>query len=124
MNATRPDRGRLLAPQPAGSARKPSQGGAMDRSLQDEQAYVDHCYALLASYVEHLDERIQATSNQLSTGTGQDDLEREAMMDNLTFNFVKHVPQTPACALVELMEITAGITSGALDCVMQLAILR
>jgi hypothetical protein len=84
MIATRLERGRLLAPQPAGSARKLSPGGAMDRSLQDEQAYVDHCYALLASYVEHLDERIQATSNQLSTGTGQDELEREAMMDNLT----------------------------------------
>ena len=60
------------------------QGGAMDRSLQDEQAYVDHCYALLASYVEHLEERIDTTSHQLSTGTGQDELEREAMMDNLT----------------------------------------
>ena len=56
----------------------------MDRSLQEEQAYVDHCYALLASYIEHLDERINTTSHQLSTGTGQDDLEREAMMDNLT----------------------------------------
>jgi len=56
----------------------------MDRSLQEEQAYVDQCYALLASYIEHLDERINTTSHQLSTGTGQDDLEREAMMDNLT----------------------------------------
>ncbi len=55
----------------------------MDRSLEEEQAYVDHCYALLASYVNHLDERINTTSNQLSTGTGQDELEREAMMDNL-----------------------------------------
>jgi len=55
----------------------------MDQSLEQEQAYVDHCYALLASYVSHLDDRINTTSNQLSTGTGQDELEREAMMDNL-----------------------------------------
>ena len=56
----------------------------MDESLKFEQAYVDHCYALLASYVSHLEQRITTTSTQLSTGTGQDELEREAMLDNLT----------------------------------------
>ncbi|MDD2858665.1 MAG: hypothetical protein PHU75_08335 [Candidatus Nanopelagicales bacterium] len=56
----------------------------MDESLRFEQDYVDHCYALLASYVAHLEQRIGATTTQLSTGTGQDELEREAMLDNLT----------------------------------------
>lgn len=60
------------------------QRGAVDESLGYEQAYVDRCYALLGSYIAHLEQRIAATSGQLSTGTGQDDLEREAMMDNLT----------------------------------------
>ena len=55
----------------------------MDEALRLEQSHVDLCYSLLASYVSHLEERINTTSSALSTGTGQDDLEREAMLDNL-----------------------------------------
>ena len=55
----------------------------MDEALRLEQSHVDHCYTLLAGYVSHLEERIDTTSSALSTGTGQDDLEREAMLDNL-----------------------------------------
>ena len=55
----------------------------MDEALRLEQSHVDHCYSLLASYVDHLEERINSTSTALSTGTGQDDLEREAMLGNL-----------------------------------------
>lgn len=55
----------------------------MSGIVQEEQAFVEHADALLSEHVAYLVERIRATKRAPGTGTGQDDLEREAHLDNL-----------------------------------------
>jgi len=51
--------------------------------LGEEQIFTDTAYSLLASQREHLTTRMNNLADAPSTGTGQDDLEREAHADNL-----------------------------------------
>ena len=51
--------------------------------LGEEQEFTDTAYSLLTSQREHLTQRMNNLANAPSTGTGQDDLEREAHADNL-----------------------------------------
>jgi DNA helicase IV len=55
----------------------------MSGVLDEEQEFTDTAYALLTSQHEHLTTRMNNLAHALSTGTGQDDLEREAHADNL-----------------------------------------
>jgi DNA helicase IV len=52
-------------------------------NLQDEQSFVDEAHRLLGDYVAHLRHRIESTKRAPGTGTGQDEIEREALLDNL-----------------------------------------
>jgi DNA helicase IV len=52
-------------------------------NLQDEQSFVDEAHRLLDDYVAHLRHRIESTKRAPGTGTGQDEIEREALLDNL-----------------------------------------
>jgi DNA helicase IV len=52
-------------------------------SIQDEQAFVDGAHRLLDDYIAHLALRIESTKRAPGTGTGQDEIEREALLDNL-----------------------------------------
>ena len=51
--------------------------------LGEEQEFTDTAYSLLTSQREHLTQRMNNLANAPSTGTGQDDLEREAHAENL-----------------------------------------
>ena len=55
----------------------------MSGVLKDEQEFTDTAYSLLAAQREHLTNRMNNLALAASTGTGQDDLEREAHADNL-----------------------------------------
>ena len=55
----------------------------MPSSVEDEQVFIDHAHSLLDEHIDHLRSRIITTANAPSTGTGQDELEREALLDNL-----------------------------------------
>lgn len=52
-------------------------------SIATEQAHVDAAYAHLGDLIAHLEHRLSSTSQAPSTGTGQDVLEREALLENL-----------------------------------------
>jgi len=53
-------------------------------SVAEEQEHVSLAYAKLSELIASLDERIQSTARAPGTGTGQDLLEREALLDHLT----------------------------------------
>lgn len=55
----------------------------MTAALDEEQQNVDSFHQFLRDYVEHLHRRIGNTQGAPSTGTGQDELEREAHLGNL-----------------------------------------
>ena len=55
----------------------------MEGAVPEEQTHLDACYSLLAELQASLEARITATARAPSTGTGQDILEREAMMGML-----------------------------------------
>lgn len=55
----------------------------MEGAVPEEQAHLDACYALLTDLQASLDARIEGTIRAPSTGTGQDILEREAMVGML-----------------------------------------
>lgn len=55
----------------------------MPSSVQEEQAFVDHAHTLLNEHIAHVQSRIKATTDAPGTGTRQDELEREALLDNL-----------------------------------------
>lgn len=55
----------------------------MTAALDEEQQHVDSFHQYLRDYVDHLHRRIGSTQGAPSTGTGQDDLEREAHLGNL-----------------------------------------
>ena len=55
----------------------------MPGSVKDEQRFVDSTQQLLDAHIAHLQARIAATTEAPGTGTGQDELEREALLDNL-----------------------------------------
>ena len=55
----------------------------MSGVLGEEQEFTDTAYSLLDSHREHLTTRMNNLAHSPSTGTGQDDLEREAHADNL-----------------------------------------
>jgi DNA helicase IV len=52
-------------------------------SIAEEQVHVTAAYAHLHTLIAHLEERIDRTSTAPGTGTGQDVLEREALLENL-----------------------------------------
>lgn len=52
-------------------------------SIAVEQAHVSAAYRHLNALIEHLEERMATTSRAPATGTGQDILEREALLENL-----------------------------------------
>ena len=55
----------------------------MSSSVHEEQLFIDDAQQLLDSHIAHLRDRIESTTNAPSTGTGQDEIEREALLDNL-----------------------------------------
>ena len=55
----------------------------MPGSVKDEQIFVDSTQQLLDDQIAHLQSRIASTTKAPGTGTGQDELEREALLDNL-----------------------------------------
>lgn len=55
----------------------------MGGTVEQEQEFTDTAYQLLADLREHLAQRLTTLSNAPSTGTGQDELEREAHAENL-----------------------------------------
>lgn len=52
-------------------------------SLHEEQSFIANAQDLLDGYIDHLHRRIATTKTAPRTGTGQDELEREALLDNL-----------------------------------------
>jgi DNA helicase IV len=52
-------------------------------NIAAEQAHVNAAYAHLGDLIAHLEHRLSSTSQAPSTGTGQDILEREALLENL-----------------------------------------
>lgn len=52
-------------------------------SVREEQQFIDHAHELLDDHIAHLRDRIDSTTRAPGTGTGQDELEREALLDNL-----------------------------------------
>ena len=56
---------------------------AVSSSVQEEQLFIDDAQRLLDAHIAHIRDRIESTTNAPGTGTGQDDLEREALLDNL-----------------------------------------
>jgi len=52
-------------------------------SIATEQEHVTTAYAHLRDLIRHLEERMAATSQAPATGTGQDILEREALLEHL-----------------------------------------
>lgn len=55
----------------------------MEGAVPQEQAHLDDCYRLLDALLASLDARIRAAITAQSTGTGQDILEREALVGSL-----------------------------------------
>lgn len=55
----------------------------MEGALRDEQVHLDTCYHLLSELQAQLADRIESISRAPSTGTGQDLIERDAMLDLL-----------------------------------------
>lgn len=55
----------------------------MGSTVNQEQEFTDTAYSLLNAQRKHLQSRLGALQSAPSTGTGQDDLEREAHADNL-----------------------------------------
>lgn len=55
----------------------------MTSSVHEEQLFIDHAHTLLDDQIAHLRSRIESTTNAPGTGTGQDEIEREALLDNL-----------------------------------------
>ncbi len=52
-------------------------------AIAEEQAFVDAAYQHLDEHVSTLEERMERLRRAQSTGTGQDDIERQAQFDNL-----------------------------------------
>ena len=55
----------------------------MSSNVLEEQSFIADAQDLLDEYVHHLNRRIESTKAAPGTGTGQDELEREALLDNL-----------------------------------------
>lgn len=55
----------------------------MGGTVEQEQEFTDDAYTLLHTLQEYLSQRLNTIQSAPSTGTGQDDLEREAHVDNL-----------------------------------------
>lgn len=55
----------------------------MSSSVHDEQLFIDHAQGLLDQHITHLRDRVDSTTTAPGTGTGQDEIEREALLDNL-----------------------------------------
>lgn len=55
----------------------------MSGNVLEEQAFVEQAASLLDAHVAHLRDRIERIKGAPGTGTGQDELEREAHLDNL-----------------------------------------
>jgi len=55
----------------------------VSNSVHEEQIFVDDTQALLNAHIAHLRQRIKSTTSAPGTGTGQDEVEREALLDNL-----------------------------------------
>lgn len=55
----------------------------MSGNVREEQEFVNYATDLMNDYIAHLQTRIVSTKKAPSTGTGQDELEREAHLDNL-----------------------------------------
>ena len=51
--------------------------------IADEQRHVDACYSRLDELTQHLQSRMSSISTEPGTGTGQDELEKQAFYDNL-----------------------------------------
>lgn len=67
-------------------------------TIAQEQQHLDRSYAHLHALIQHLESRIHATATAPSTGTGQDLLEREALLDNLTTQLrMAYAAQTRLC---------------------------
>jgi len=67
-------------------------------TIAQEQQHLDRSYAHLAALIHHLESRIHSTATAPSTGTGQDLLEREALLDNLTTQLrMAYAAQTRLC---------------------------
>ena len=52
-------------------------------AIDDEQRFVDVAYAVLTDHVASLEQRMRSIHESPSTGTRQDELERQAQLDNL-----------------------------------------
>ena len=55
----------------------------MSGSISEEQRFIDSVMIQLHEHIQHLEQRISETIQQPSTGTQQDELEREALLENL-----------------------------------------
>ena len=55
----------------------------MSNSVEEEQLFIDHVQQLLEGYIAHLRGRLESTTSAPGTGTGQDEIEREALLDNI-----------------------------------------
>lgn len=55
----------------------------VSNSVEEEQLFIDHVQQLLEGYVAHLRGRLESTTSAPGTGTGQDEIEREALLDNI-----------------------------------------
>ena len=53
-------------------------------AIDDEQTFVDNAYAVLTEQVAALEQRMRAIHESPTTGTRQDELERQAQLDNLS----------------------------------------
>lgn len=51
--------------------------------IADEQRHVDVCYSRLDEFTTHLQSRMSSLGTEPGTGTGQDELEKQALFDNL-----------------------------------------
>ena len=69
----------------------------MPSSIEDEQTFIDRAHSL-DEHIDHLRSRISNTTNAPSTGTGQDELEREALLDNLRLQLHAAEAARPECA--------------------------
>lgn len=52
-------------------------------SIHEEQLFVDDTHRRLDEFIDHLNLRIDETTAAPGTGTGQDEIEREALLENL-----------------------------------------
>lgn len=55
----------------------------MSNSVHEEQLFINDAQRLLDQHIAHLRHRIDTTKAAPSTGTGQDEIEREGLLDNL-----------------------------------------